>query len=155
MRISLSPPHHVKVSAALVALLSFAGLAWAMQTLTVSVPAGDAWTATAVLTSGSEGAEVYGPGIGTGGDDTWELSVGIGTGGQLSINGVTVGACIPMNSHRVKVSAWRSGVTWYCDIEVRDLVMDKVRGGVDDYQLGGPVASVTASAQTLTSLQIE
>ncbi len=155
MRFDLSSPLRGRVPAALVALLCSAGLVWAMQTMTVAVPAGDSWTATAVLTSGSEGAEAFGPGIGTGGDDTWEWSIGIGSGGALSINGQIVGACIPMNSHRVTVSAWRSGVDWYCDIEVRDLVTNMVRGSLDDYQMGGPVASVTASAQTLTSLDIQ
>ncbi len=141
---------------ALVGLLSTVGLVWAMQSATVAVPAGDAWTATAVLTSGAEGAEVYGPGgIGTGGDDTWEWSIGIGSGGQLSINGQPAGACIPMNSHAVTVSAWRSGPNWFCDIEVRDLVTNMVRGSLDDYQMNGPTVQVTASAQTLTSLNIQ
>ena len=153
MRITRSGALRGRNLVALLALLSTSSLVWALQTLTVAVPAGDSWTATAVLTSGSEGADVQGPG--TGGDDTWEWSIGISNDGVLSINGQPAGGCIPMNSHRVTVSAWRSGPAWYCDIEVRDLVTNLVCGSVDDYQMGGPCAWVTASAQTLTSLTIQ
>ena len=131
-----------------------AGLAWAAETQSVSTPAGDSFTVTAVIVPGTAGAEVYGNDAEME-DDTVIFSVGFGDDLQVDVNGTAFGGFDPVVQHTVTVSCRRVGGVWIADTTVvNDQTTQIVAQQVGYVMLDRPDEAV-ATAADVVSLEAE
>lgn len=139
--------------AAIAAVGLFAGVAWALETQAVSIPAGSSFQLTAVLVPGDQGADVC-AGPSDFEDNDVRLSIKFTPWGVVA-NGVCYGPFDPCASHTVVAKGYKVGGQWFCDISV----VDDCTGMEIAHQCGhgmtGRPEEARATGQSVTSLTAE
>lgn len=143
-----------KFLGALLTVVLATGIAWAMESQSVSVPAGNSYTVTAVVVPGSGGAEVLGLGEGMG-DDSVIFSIGFGDDLQLSINGFVLNGFNPVAQHTVTIDCELVNGDWVADITVVDDSLSVIVGQELGYDMSAAATKVTAKADDVVSLSAE
>jgi len=141
-----------KALGAFLALTLVAGIAWALETETVATPGGNGFVVTAVVTPGSGGAEVYGPG-GMRDDQEGCYSVRFEDDWQLTVNGTSGPSFNPNAQYTVVGTFTKINGAWFVDTVVSD--SNGVVMTVNGYSLSAEHDEVNAEAATVHSLSVQ